>query len=76
MRPHKLFDLLKEESNLKSDAELADALNVTAPIISRIRSGKDRVGARMIILIHEQTEMPIADIKSLLGKDGIYVDSE
>ena len=76
MRPHKLFDLLKKESNLKSDAELADALNVTAPIISRIRSGKDRVGARMIILIHEQTEMPIKQIKELLGKDGIYVDSE
>jgi transcriptional regulator with XRE-family HTH domain len=76
MRPHKLFDLLKEESQLKSDAELADALNVTAPIISRIRSGKDRVGARMIILIHEKTEMPIAYIKELLGKDGIYVDSE
>jgi transcriptional regulator with XRE-family HTH domain len=76
MKPHKLFDLLRKESNLKSDAELAEALKVTAPIISRIRSGKDRVGARMIILIHEQTEMPIADIKALLGKDGIYVDSE
>jgi transcriptional regulator with XRE-family HTH domain len=76
MKPHKLFDLLREESNLNSDAELAEALNVTAPVISRIRSGKDRVGARMIILIHEKTDMPIAEIKELLGKDGVYVDFE
>jgi len=69
MKPHVLFDFLKKESELKSDADLSRALKIAPPVISKIRSGKIRVGAEIIIRIHLQTEMPIKEIFNLLKEN-------
>ena len=63
---HALFDLLKKESELKSDAELARALKVPYPTISKMRNGKLKVGPDMILRVHLATDMPVRDILDLV----------
>lgn len=61
----KLLDALKEKYDLKNDAAIAKRLDVAPPVISRIRNGKAQVSADVIIRVHEEFGMPIADIKAL-----------
>lgn len=61
----KLLDALKEKYDLKNDAAIAKALEVAPPVISRIRNGKAKVSADIMIRVHETFGMPIADIKAL-----------
>lgn len=75
MKPHRLFDFLKKEYKLNTDAHLAEVLDVAPPVISRIRSGRGngiknyQVSARMIINIYKKTGMSIEDIESFLGEN-------
>lgn len=62
----KLLDTLKEKYELKNDAEISRRLEVTPPIISKIRNGKTGVSAEIILKIHENLGMPVADIRALL----------
>lgn len=66
MKPHALFDLLIKESGLKNDAALARALKLFPPTVSKMRSGRLKIGAEIILRIHLQTEMPVKDIFRLL----------
>jgi plasmid maintenance system antidote protein VapI len=61
----KLLDYLIETYSLKNDRELSDKLDISTPVISRIRNGHTKVSAEMIIRIHEVFNIPIAEIKSL-----------
>lgn len=75
MKPHRLFDFLKKEYKLNTDARLSEVLDVPPPVISRIRSGRGggknryEVSARMIINIYKKTGMSIEDIESFLGEN-------
>ena len=69
MKTHRLLDFLKKEYLLKSDRALCDALDISPPVISRIRSGKTILSADIIIVIHEKTGMSIADIKQLIKEN-------
>lgn len=62
----KLLETLKEKYELKNDAEISRRLEVAPPVISRIRSGKSGVSADIILRIHENLGMPVADIRALL----------
>lgn len=64
--PHKLFDLVKKQNNLKSDKDLAVFLNTEPPYLSRMRTGKLKVSSTIILAVHETTGMPIAEIRGLL----------
>ena len=66
MTPHALFDFLKRESEIKSDSALARALKVKPPVISKMRTGRLKVGVELILRIHLQTDMPVRDILRLL----------
>lgn len=68
-KPHALFDFLKQDSGLKSDAALAKALKITAPTISKMRSGKLKVGADLVLRIHLATEMPVREILEMLKQN-------
>ncbi len=61
----KLLDYLIETHSLKNDRELSDKLDISTPVISRIRNGHTKVSAEMIIRIHEVFNMSITEIKSL-----------
>jgi transcriptional regulator with XRE-family HTH domain len=62
----KLLDTLKEKYSLKNDAEIARSLGVKPPVISRIRGGKAIPSPEIILRIHENLGMPVADIRALM----------
>jgi len=66
LTPHKLFDFLIEECELKNDAGLAKALGVAAPTVSRMRSGQYKVTADIILCIHKSTGLSVETIESML----------
>lgn len=65
--PNKLLDTLIGNLNLKNDAALSRALEVSPPIISKIRHFKLPVGASMLIRMHEVSDMSIRDLRDLMG---------
>ena len=64
----KLLDELIARFNVKNDRQLAMALGVSTPVISRVRNGKAAVSAEFMIRIHEVYAMPIAEIKALCAE--------
>ena len=62
----KLLDFLKEKFNLKNDRQLALALGVHAPAISKIRHGYMNISADFILKVHETFDIPVKDIKAML----------
>ena len=65
--PNRLLDTLIENLNLKNDAALSRALEVSPPIISKIRHSHLPVGASMLIRMHEVSELSIRDLRYLMG---------
>jgi transcriptional regulator with XRE-family HTH domain len=45
---------------------LSRLLEIPPPTLSRIRNGKQKPSAEVILCIHEKTGMPVAQIKSLI----------
>ncbi len=66
MLPHPLLDHLLARMRIKRDAGLARALGYEPCTISRIRNRSLPVGATFILSVHEETGMPIRDIKALI----------
>ena len=62
----KLIDFLLEKYKIKKDRQLAQMLEVKAPTLSKIRSGKSSVSAEVILKIHKTFELPVKDIEALL----------
>jgi plasmid maintenance system antidote protein VapI len=60
-----ILDELQKRFDIKNDRQLSIKLGVAAPVISRLRNGKAKVSAEMIIAIHETFGLPIAEIKEL-----------
>jgi plasmid maintenance system antidote protein VapI len=65
--PNRLLDSLIERFQLKNDAALSRALEVTPPVISKIRHNKLPIGASLLIRMHEFSEMSIAELRNLMG---------
>jgi len=63
---NKLLDKCIEMLNLKNDAALSRALEVSPPVISNIHSGKPLLGAAMIVRILRLTGMSIKEVDELL----------
>jgi plasmid maintenance system antidote protein VapI len=61
----KLIDYLKEKYNLKSDSAVAEFLSTSPPEISRFRNGKKALSPRIILEVHDKTNMSIKQIKEL-----------
>jgi hypothetical protein len=62
--PNGLFDAVMEKHQLKNDAALARALEVAPPVISKIRHFHLRLGASMILAIHEKSGVPVSVIRA------------
>jgi uncharacterized radical SAM superfamily Fe-S cluster-containing enzyme len=61
--PNKLLDHVLDITKIKNDAKLSRALDIAPPVLSRVRHGTMKVGASLILKIHELTGMPIKEIK-------------
>jgi len=68
-KPHALFDYLIQACELKNDAELARALDVSQATVSRMRSGFYQVTADIILTIHKQTGLSVEEIESLIKEN-------
>lgn len=62
----KLLDFLKEKFDIKNDRQLALALGVQAPAISKIRHGHSSITADFILKVHEAFDIPVKEIKALI----------
>ncbi|CAN5389857.1 hypothetical protein BH11PSE11_BH11PSE11_12230 [soil metagenome] len=65
--PSALLDAVIEKLQLKNDSALAGALDVSRPVISKIRSGTMAVGAIHLIRMHEVSGINIKDLRRLMG---------
>lgn len=64
----KLFDQLLAEHDIKTDAALAARMGVGAPVISKLRSGKQDFGPASILAIHETFGVPVSHIRKAAGQ--------
>lgn len=64
---NQLLDDLIVKLNLKNDAALSVALEVTPPVISKLRSNRLPVGPSMVLKIHEVSGLPVKEIKEMSG---------
>jgi plasmid maintenance system antidote protein VapI len=62
-----LLDTLIEALNLKNDAALAKTLEVTPPVVSKLRHRRLPVGASMLIRMHEISRLEIRELRALMG---------
>ena len=63
---NKLLDTLIAHMQLKNDAHLSRRLGVPPPVVSQMRHRKLTVGATMLLRMHEESGLSIADLKELL----------
>ena len=64
-RAGNLVDALRKRFDIKSDAALARELDVQPPVISKLRSGDSKLGASLILRIHEHLGVPVKEIRGL-----------
>jgi hypothetical protein len=65
--PNSLIDALIQRLKLKNDAALARVLEVEPPVISKIRHRRLQVGASLLIRMHEESELSIKVLRTLMG---------
>lgn len=63
-----LLDTLRLVFSVKNDAVLAKRVRVAPPVICKMRSEAIPVSAKHMIVINEEFDMPIAEIKHLIAK--------
>jgi plasmid maintenance system antidote protein VapI len=68
---HDLLDILKDELDLKSDADLAEELGLAKPVLSKIRHGKVKISAGHILKIYDATGWSIEKIRGYLPGSSI-----
>lgn len=69
-KSHVLIDHLIKSNKLKNDGALARLMGVQAPIISKYRNKKIKVGAPFILRVHDLFGIEIKEILKMLAEDG------
>lgn len=62
-----VLDVVLQKHNLKNDAALCRAIQVTPPTICKIRSSAQPLGFMLLVKLHEFTGMSTKEIKALAG---------
>ena len=65
--PDRLLATLISKLSLKNDAALSRALEVSPPVISKIRHRRLPVTASLFIRMHEVSALTIAELRHLMG---------
>ena len=74
MPEHDLFDILKDEFDLRSDSKLAEFLDIPKPALSKMRHGTMKISALHILRIYDATGWSIEKIRGYLP--GSSVETE
>jgi hypothetical protein len=67
--PDRLLDELKDRLQVTTDAQLALALGMQAPVISKLRHRVAPVSAFILIQMHEATQLSIKELRYLMGDE-------
>lgn len=62
-----LLDALIKHCRLKNDSALARELEVAPPVISKLRHHHLPVGATILLRMHEISDIPIRQLRALMG---------
>ncbi len=65
--PDRLLDVLIINYHAVNDSGLARLIEVSPPVISKIRCRRAAVGAALLIRLHETFDIDIADLRCLMG---------
>lgn len=65
--PDHLLDTLLKRLELKNDKALAARLDISAPVISKIRHRILPVGSTILIRMHEISDISIKELRALMG---------
>lgn len=65
--PNRLLDRLMIELRAKNDAELARALEINPPIISKIRHRRMPLGSALLLRIHDVSGLSVRQLQEILG---------
>ena len=65
--PANLLDALIEHLGLKNDAALSRALEMSPPMISKLRSKALPVSAMVLVRMHDVTGLGIRELRALMG---------
>src|ERR1700687_2843678 len=65
--PNHMLESLINQLQLKNDAALSRALEVSPPVISKIRHRRLPVSASLLIRMHEVCGLSIRDLRHLMG---------
>lgn len=69
--PAHVLDHLRGRYQLRTDGQLARALGVHAPMLSKIRSGKLDFGAALVLRIHEEFGLPMKELRAMFGQASV-----
>lgn len=60
------MDVILAGLRLRSAAELSRSIEMTAPVLSRIRCAGKHISDSMLIALHEEFNLPIGELKQLV----------
>lgn len=66
-KPCNLLDALIKHLDLKNDAALSRALELAAPLISKLRNDGLPVSAFVLIRMHEVSGLSVSELRRLMG---------
>ena len=66
--PEAVLDTVIRQMGLKNDAELARALTVQPPVISKVRRRRTALSDGLLLRIHEESGLSIKELKALMGE--------
>ena len=64
--PNRVLDAIIAKLQLKNDAALSRALEVAAPVISKIRHKTLPIGATILLRMHEISDYSIRELRALM----------
>lgn len=65
--PGHFLDTLQRVFSVKNDRQLATRLNVTPPLICKIRGGKTGAPSWLLIHLNEETNFSVCELRGLMG---------
>ncbi len=65
--PNALIDFVRMSVGAKNDRAMCDIVGVSTVLISKIRNRKLALGADTLLAFHEATDVPVKELKALMG---------
>jgi len=71
MPDYDIFDIIKDEFNLKNDRQLSEFLEIRPSVLSRLRHGKMTFTPTYLLAVHDATDWSLDKIRGYLPGSSI-----